>query len=91
MLLGRLPERAALSGLLDAARAGRSGVLVVRGEPGAGKTALLEWATESAAGVRVARVTGETLYIATLSPDGKTLGYLARGLSGTYLYLKTVP
>ena len=43
MLLARLPERAALSGLLDAARAGRSGVLVVRGEPGIGKTALLDW------------------------------------------------
>ena len=33
MLLDRLPERAALSGLLDTARAGRSGVLVMRGEP----------------------------------------------------------
>jgi DNA-binding CsgD family transcriptional regulator len=58
MLLDRLPERAALSGLLDAARAGRSGVLVMRGEPGVGKTALLDWAIESAAGLRVARVAG---------------------------------
>jgi hypothetical protein len=58
MLLGRVPERAALSQLLDAARAGRSGVLVLRGEPGAGKTALLEWVIESAAGLRVARVAG---------------------------------
>jgi DNA-binding CsgD family transcriptional regulator len=58
MLLDRLPERAALSGLLEAARAGRSGVLVMRGEPGAGKTALLDWAVESAAGLRVARVAG---------------------------------
>jgi DNA-binding CsgD family transcriptional regulator len=58
MLLGRLPERAALSGLLEAARAGRSGVLVMRGEPGVGKTALLEYAVESAAGLRVARVAG---------------------------------
>ena len=58
MLLDRLPERAALSQLLDAARAGRSGVLVVRGEPGVGKTALLDWAVESAAGLRVARVAG---------------------------------
>src|SRR5256886_15461328 len=55
MLLDRLPERAALSDLLDAARAGRSGVLVLRG---AGKTALLEYAIESAAGLRVARVAG---------------------------------
>src|SRR6202167_5687707 len=58
MLLDRLAERAALSELLDAAQAGRSGVLVVRGEPGVGKTALLEYAIESAAGLRVARVAG---------------------------------
>jgi DNA-binding CsgD family transcriptional regulator len=58
MLLGRLPERAALSQLLDAARAGRSGVLVMRGEPGVGKTALLDWVIGSAAGLRVARVAG---------------------------------
>src|SRR6266481_5677594 len=58
MLLDRLPERGALSGLLEAARGGRSGVLVVRGEPGFGKTALLDWAVESAAGLRVARVAG---------------------------------
>src|ERR1700721_528224 len=58
MLLDRLPERTALSGLLEAARAGRSGVLVMRGEPGVGKTALLDWAVESAAGLRVVRVAG---------------------------------
>ena len=58
MLLGRLPECAALSQLLDAARAGRSGVLVLRGEPGVGKTALLDWAVGSAAGLRVVRVAG---------------------------------
>ena len=43
VLLGCARERAALSQLLGAARAGRSGVLVMHGEPGAGKTALLEW------------------------------------------------
>ena len=59
MLVDRLPERAALSQLLDAARAGRSGVLVVRGEPGIGKTALLEYLVESAAGLRVAGVESE--------------------------------
>src|SRR5580700_9906593 len=58
MLLDRLSERAALSQLLDVARAGRSGVLVMRGDPGAGKTALLEYAIESAAGLGVARVAG---------------------------------
>ena len=58
MLLDRVSERAALSRLLDAARVGRSGVLVMAGEPGVGKTALLEHAIESASDLRVARVTG---------------------------------
>jgi hypothetical protein len=58
MLLDRFAERAALAGLLDAARTGQSGVLVLRGEPGVGKTALLEDAIASAAGLRVARVAG---------------------------------
>jgi DNA-binding CsgD family transcriptional regulator len=58
VLLGRLQERAALSRLLEAARSGRSGVLVLRGEPGVGKTALLDCAIGSAAGLRVARVAG---------------------------------
>ena len=58
MLLGRLPECEALSQLLDSARARRSSVLVMHGEPGVGKTALLEYAIESAAGLRVVRVAG---------------------------------
>src|SRR5215831_15787483 len=58
MLLDRLAERAVLDRLLDAARGGRSGVLVVRGEPGVGKTALLNYAIQSAADLRLARVAG---------------------------------
>src|ERR1700748_2250045 len=58
MLLDRLPERAALSQLLDTARAGGSGVLVVCGGPGVGETALLGGAIRSAAGLRVAQVAG---------------------------------
>jgi len=58
MLLDRLTERAALGQLLETARGGRSGALVVHGEAGVGKTALLEYAVESAAGLRVARVAG---------------------------------
>jgi DNA-binding CsgD family transcriptional regulator len=58
MLLDRLVERAALSQLLEAARGGRSGVLVVRGGPGVGKTALLEDLIDSAHGFRVARAVG---------------------------------
>jgi len=58
MLLDRLAERAALGGLLDRVRAGHSGVLVLRGDPGVGKTALLDDMAGSAAGLRVARVAG---------------------------------
>ena len=58
MLLGRLSEQAALGQLMEAVRGGRSGALVVRGEAGVGKTALLEDAIASAAGLRIARVAG---------------------------------
>jgi predicted ATPase len=47
-----------LDRLLDAARAGESQVLVVHGEPGVGKTALLEYLVGHASGCRVLRVTG---------------------------------
>jgi DNA-binding CsgD family transcriptional regulator len=58
MLLDRLAERAALGRLMEAARSGRSGVLVMRGEPGVGKTALVEDAVASAAGLSIARAAG---------------------------------
>jgi DNA-binding CsgD family transcriptional regulator len=44
--------------LIEAARAGESRALVVRGEPGMGKTALLDYLVEQASGCRVARVVG---------------------------------
>ena len=47
-----------LDRLIEAVRAGESRVLVVHGEPGVGKTALLEYSIESAAGLRVVRVAG---------------------------------
>lgn len=49
MLYGRDAERAQIGTLLEAARDSRSGALVVRGEPGIGKTALLADARERAA------------------------------------------
>ena len=58
MLRGRRDERAVLDGLLDDARAGHSGVLVLRGEAGIGKTALLEHAIESASDVTLLRAVG---------------------------------
>src|SRR3954454_17984231 len=57
-LLGRRNECDALNGLVAATKAGRSQVLVVRGEPGIGKTALLDFLRERAAGCLVARAAG---------------------------------
>src|SRR5712692_4692177 len=56
--MDRLEERQALDRVLDAARRGLSGALVVRGEPGVGKTSLLGYAVDSAAGFRVVRIAG---------------------------------
>jgi DNA-binding CsgD family transcriptional regulator len=58
MLHGRQRECARVDGLLAAARAGRSGTLVVRGEAGIGKSALLGYAAEHAEGMRILRGTG---------------------------------
>ena len=53
MLLGRDRECAAIDRLLDEARDSRSGTLVLRGEPGIGKSALVSYAIERAEGMRV--------------------------------------
>jgi DNA-binding CsgD family transcriptional regulator len=57
-LVGRRDECATLGELLDAVRAGESRVLVVRGEAGIGKTALLRHLNDRAEGFRVLRATG---------------------------------
>jgi DNA-binding CsgD family transcriptional regulator len=57
-LLGRERERAALDRLLEAAAGGDGGVLVVQGEPGVGKTALLEYAGEAGRDFRVVQTVG---------------------------------
>jgi DNA-binding CsgD family transcriptional regulator len=58
LLRGRANECEQLDSLLVRARAGRSGTLIVRGEAGIGKTALLDYASESSAGFRVAHAIG---------------------------------
>jgi DNA-binding CsgD family transcriptional regulator len=58
VLLGRRPERIRLDGVLADARASRSQVLVVRGDPGVGKSALLSWAAERAGPARCLRAAG---------------------------------
>ena len=57
-LTGRRSERDVLDQLADAVRAGESRALVVVGEPGTGKTALLDYLAAQASGCRVARAAG---------------------------------
>jgi DNA-binding CsgD family transcriptional regulator len=58
MLRGRANQCLALDGLLADVRSGRSRALVVRGEAGIGKTALLSYATDTAPDFQVARAEG---------------------------------
>ena len=57
-LLDRQRERAALDGLLGDLRSGRGRALVLRGEAGVGKSALLDYMAGAAADMRVARAVG---------------------------------
>jgi DNA-binding CsgD family transcriptional regulator len=57
-LRGRRDECEVLDGLLAEVRDGRSGVLVLRGEAGVGKTALLDYTARAASGLRFVRVSG---------------------------------
>ena len=58
MLIGRSAECATLEQVLADARQGRSRVLVLRGEPGIGKSALLRHAADQAEGFTVVRTRG---------------------------------
>ena len=58
MIYGRDAERAHLADLVEAARGGISGSLVVRGEAGTGKSTLLAELAENAGGVRTLRALG---------------------------------
>jgi DNA-binding CsgD family transcriptional regulator len=58
VLLGREQERLAIHRVLAEARAGHSGVLALVGEPGIGKTALLEYAVKESGGMRVLHARG---------------------------------
>jgi len=57
-ITGRHSEREALGALADAVRAGQSRALVIHGDPGVGKTMLLDDLAGRAAGCRVIRATG---------------------------------
>jgi DNA-binding CsgD family transcriptional regulator len=58
MLVGRAAERSEIEGLLDTTRRGRGGALVLRGEAGVGKTALLEDAAQAGEDFRVVGALG---------------------------------
>src|SRR3954454_12304795 len=65
MFVGREAERHAIDALVAGARLGRSGVLVLTGEAGIGKTSLLQYAADAASstggaahGMRLLRATG---------------------------------
>src|ERR1700722_6403094 len=58
MLLDRTEERALLDALLDAALRERSGALALHGEPGMGKTALLDYAVDHAPDLELIRISG---------------------------------
>ena len=61
MLTGREAEQGRIDELLEQAAAGSSGVLVLRGDPGIGKTALIDYAASRAGhygSMRVLRATG---------------------------------
>ena len=58
VLIGRAQEQAQLDALLEAARAGDSGALVIRGEPGVGKSTLLDAVVDRSSDFRVLRALG---------------------------------
>jgi DNA-binding CsgD family transcriptional regulator len=57
-LTNRLRERDALDRFIEAVRAGESRALVIHGDPGVGKTVLLDYLAGHATGCRVARAAG---------------------------------
>src|SRR5919202_594402 len=56
--VGRSTERHVLDGLLARVREGESDALVIRGEAGIGKTALLRYTARQASGFRVTQLAG---------------------------------
>ena len=58
VLRGRISERDVLDRLLENVRGGQSAALVIHGEAGVGKTALVRYAARQAAGFRVAEIAG---------------------------------
>lgn len=85
-LIGRSEELAVIHGVVAAARNGSGGALFVEGDPGIGKTALIDAAIDDLAAVRVLRITGieveSTIPYAALQRLGASLAPLASGIAG---------
>ncbi|WP_448062720.1 AAA family ATPase [Cellulomonas hominis] len=83
-MLGRGSELEQLSSLISGARNGRGGALLIRGDPGIGKTALLDEATRTATGTRLVRADGyeaeSTMPYAALQRIGAPLAPHLQGL-----------
>jgi DNA-binding CsgD family transcriptional regulator len=77
MLYGRVAERAAIDALLDKAVQGCGGCLVLRGEPGIGKTRLLQYAAEQASEMQASEMqAGEIQILRTAGVEPESdLGY----------------
>lgn len=85
MLVGRERERERIRGLVAAARVGESGALVLRGEAGIGKSALLEDAVAAMSGMSILRATGSAAEAEV--PFGGLLQVLRPALA----HLKAIP
>lgn len=83
MVIGREAERDAVAQVVGRARRGEGGALLLVGEPGAGKSALLADAASTAHGVRVLRVRGvESEYPLPFAALHRVLRPLLRGAAG---------
>lgn len=58
ILVGRARERTEIDAALDAARSGRSAALVITGDPGIGRSAILDAAVQMAEGLRTVEIRG---------------------------------
>lgn len=85
MLVGREGERRLIAGLVATARVGAGAALVLCGEAGIGKTALLDDAAASATGLRLLRATG------TRTEAGVPFGGLLQLLRPALVHLDRIP
>jgi DNA-binding CsgD family transcriptional regulator len=86
VLVGRKDEQKRLDGLITGARGGQSAALVVHGEPGIGKTSLLEYAVAAATGFKTLRArpleAESELAFAGLSELLRTILHMLVGIPG---------